>query len=320
MTERRRDPLTGQWRTFATDRQDRTFLPPAEDCPLCPTRPGGHPTEIPVEAFDVAVFDNRFPSLVPHPPVPAVPATPLYEVGPAVGACEVVVYSDRHDETFASLGVERIRLLVEVWAERYAELGSRPEVSYVFIFENKGVEIGVTISHPHGQIYAYPEIPPIPMLELATARDAGRCSVCAVVDAEVDDGQRLVADNASFVSFVPFAARFPYEVHVAARSHRPSLLDLDDGERHDLAALLHVVTRAYDRLWGFSLPYVMALHQAPTDGGDWAAPSHFHIEFTPVHRTASKLKYLAGSELAAGAFINDAAPEATAATLRAACS
>src|SRR5688500_10867652 len=154
MSERRRDPITGEWRTFATHRQDRTFLPPADSCPLCPGV-----LEVPWESFGVAVFDNRFPSLVASPPPPSVVGTGAYEVEPAVGATEVIVYSDDHSATLATLGAERVRLLIDVWADRYAALGGRDEVEYVFVFENRGEAVGVTLHHPHGQVYAYPEVP-----------------------------------------------------------------------------------------------------------------------------------------------------------------
>lgn len=318
--ERRRDPITGQWRTFASHRQDRTFLPAAGQCPLCPTKPGGPPTEIPEPAYDIVVFDNRFPSFVAHPPAPGVASTALYPVEPAAGAAEVVVYSDRHDLTMSDLGPDRITRLVDVWADRYAALGERDEVGYVFVFENKGVVIGVTLSHPHGQIYGYPEIPPLPRAELEAAKahmdTYSTCVMCDVVARERADGLRIIARNRTFLAYVPFAARFPYEIHVTAHRHAASILDLSDPERADLAGLIDVVVRAYDALFGFSLPYVMAMHQAPTDDGAWQAISHFHIEFTPVHRAADKLKYLAGSELAAGAFVTDLAPEHTAAELR----
>ncbi|HVL93314.1 MAG TPA: galactose-1-phosphate uridylyltransferase [Acidimicrobiales bacterium] len=322
MTERRRDPLTGDWRTFASHRQTRTFLPAGPDCPLCPTRPGGFETEIPAASYDVVVFDNRFPSFTTSPPPPSVTGSALYEVAPARGAAEVIVYSDRHDQTMADLGPERIARIVDVWADRYTELGRRPEVGYVFVFENRGAVIGVTLDHPHGQIYGYPDIPPLVRLELdaglAHFERHGTCVMCDIVACERMEGTRVVARNRSFLAFVPFAARFPYEVHVTAHRHAASLLDLGDGERQDLAELLDVVVRAYDALFGFPLPYVMAVHQAPTDDGQWQAVTHCHVEFTPIHRTADKLKYLAGSELAAGAFVNDTAPEATAAELRAA--
>ncbi len=324
MTERRYDPVTGEWRMFAGHRQDRTFLPPDAFCPLCPTREGQPPTEIALPAFDVVVFENRFPSLVRTPPAPAVPGSELYPVLPSCGANEVIVYSDDHQVSLGDMEVERIAKVIEVWADRYAALGSRAEVAYVFIFENKGVAVGVTLHHPHGQIYAYPEIPPRVRqeLEVATAHIAehGTCVYCDVVARERSDGVRVIAHNRSFLAFVPFAARFPYEIHVASLRHAPSLLDLSDPERLALAGVLRTVVRAYDRLFGFALPYVMSMHQAPTDDGEHQHISHFHVEFTPLHRTAEKLKYLAGSELGAGAFINDTAPEDTAARLRVAAS
>jgi UDPglucose--hexose-1-phosphate uridylyltransferase len=321
VTERRRDPVTGEWRTFATHRQGRTFLPPAERCPLCPTTDADAPTEVPWPSFDVAVFENRFPSLVADPPPPSLAGGGVYDVEPAVGATEVVVYADDHHASMATLPVERVRLVVDVWADRYAALGARDEVAYVFVFENRGETVGVTLHHPHGQIYAYPEIPPLADRELAAARAHieahGTCVLCDVVAQERSEGVRLVASNEAFIAYVPFAARFPYEVHIAAHRHVPSLLDLGDPERDALASLLSEVVNRYDGLFGFPLPYVMSMHQAPTDDGEWQSISHLHIELTPFHRTADKLKYLAGSELGAGAFLNDVAPEQAAASLRA---
>ena len=320
--ERRYDPVSGEWRMFATHRQDRTFLPPDDYCPLCPTRPGGPPTEIPVAAFAVAVFENRFPALMADPPAPSVSAAPPFAVAPSAGASEVVVYSDDHRAGLAELDPAHVALVVDVWADRYAELAGRDEVAYVFVFENRGVAVGVTLHHPHGQIYGYPDIPPRMRRELDVARaylaEHGTCVVCDVVARERAEGSRVVTENDGFVAFVPFAARFPYEVHVAARRHAPALPELADGERGELAQALQAVLRGYDALFDFPLPYVMAMHQAPTDGGDHAATSHLYVELTPLHRTADRLKYLAGSELGAGAFGNDTAPEATAAALRAA--
>lgn len=322
MSERRYDPTADEWVTFATHRQDRTYRPAVASCPLCPTRPGGPQTEIPRPAYDVVVFDNRYPSLSPDPPPPDVTGTDLLAVAPAYGRCEVVVYSDDHATTVADLPVARVRMLVDVWADRYRENGAAPGISYVMPFENKGEVIGVTLSHPHGQVYAYPEVPPRPARELRAARAyrqrTGRCVECDVVAAE-REGRRLVLAGRHTVAFVPFWARFPYEVHVMPVGHRPSLLDLDDAERDDLAEVLSALTRAYDALFGFSLPYVMALHARPTDtSADWDPISHLHVEFAPPHRSPDKLKYLAGSELAGGAFMTDVAPERAAAQLRAA--
>ena len=322
MTERRWDPTLGEWRTFATHRQTRTFLPAPDACPLCPTHDAAAPTEIPGTGFSLAVFDNRFPSLTAHPPEPTVQGSRLHPVEPTLGATEVIVYTDRHDLSLADLDVEHLARLVDVWADRYAVLGARPEVGYVFVFENKGEAVGVTLDHPHGQIYGYPDIPPRPRQELMTARrhraEHGTCVWCDVVASERADGVRIVASSGSWVAYVPFAARFPYEVHVVMNRHAPSLLDLSDPERFTLAELLKTVLTAYDALFGFSLPYVMSMHQAPTDADGWLDVSHLHLELTPLHRTADRLKYLAGSELGAGAFVNDTVPEQTAAALRAA--
>lgn len=320
MNERRLDPVIRQWTTFSSARQDRTFLPASEHCPLCPTRAGLPSTEVPRDAYDVVVFDNRFPALMADPPPSSEGGGGLLAVEPARGATEVVLYSDDHTLTLADMGAPRIRRLVEVWAHRYDALGSREEVAYVLVFENKGEAMGVTLHHPHGQIYGFPEIPPRPLLELTTGLahlDAhGTCVHCDVVARERADGVRVVDENESFLAYVPFAARYPYEVHVVARRHAPSLLDLTDPERAALAEMLASVLRAYDGLFGFSLPYVMVLHQAPTDDGRWEAVSHFHVEFYPPHRTATKLKYLAGSELGGGAFLNDVFPEDAAERLR----
>lgn len=322
MTERRRDPLTGEWRIFADHRQERTFLPPDEQCPLCPTRSGGPETEVPEAAYDIVVFDNRFPSMTHAPPAPSVADSPLCRVEPAFGACEVVVYTDRHTASLADLSDEQLTRIVDVWADRYAELRSRAEVAYVFVFENRGEAAGVTLNHPHGQVYGYPEVPPVARAELETAiayrADHGTCVVCDIVEHEAADGSRLVSGDEAVVAYVPFAARFPYEVHVSMREHLPSLLDVDDDGRRALAQALGLVVRAYDALFDFPLSYVMSVHQEPTDGGDWRAVSHLHVEFAPFHRTAEKLKYLAGSELGAGVFLNDTNPEETAARLRAA--
>jgi len=324
VTERRRDPVTGEWRMFAGHRQDRTFLPPAEGCPLCPTRPGQAPTEIPRARFDVAVFENRFPALLRSPPEPGVRGSALFQVGRSVGASEVVVYSDDHLAGLADMSVKRISRIIEVWTDRYTELGSRREVAYVFVFENRGVAVGVTLDHPHAQIYGYPDVPPRVRQKLDVAAaymaDNNACVHCDVITQEGSDGSRVIARNGDFVAFVPFAARFPFEVQLVGLRHTPDLAALTAPERLSLAGILRAVLRGYDRLFGFALPYVMAMHQAPTDGGAHRDISHLHLELTPLHRSAERLKYIAGSELGAGAFVNDTAPEDTARHLRQAVS
>ena len=318
--------LRGEQVVYAIDRQQRTFLPPAEHCPLCPTRPGGEPTEIPFPAFEIAVFENMFPAFrAPQ------------------GAAEVVVYTDSHSGSFGTLTRERAQALMWVWRHRYAELGGRADVAYVLIFENRGVEVGVTLHHPHGQIYAYPFLPPVAALELAADARLGGCAPCELLARELHDGRRVVYENEQVVVYVPYAARWAYEAHVLVRAHRASLLDCEPEELDALADALQRLVRGYDALFDRPFPYVMAVHQAPTgggttgdgaDGGDThgggttgdgggetprgARGGHVHVEFYPPLRTAEKLKYLAGSEQGAGTFISDTLPEESAPALRAA--
>jgi UDPglucose--hexose-1-phosphate uridylyltransferase len=319
VSELRWHPLLGEWVATATHRQGRTFLPPKDFCPLCPTKPGGFPTEVPEETFDIVVFENRFPTLRPDPPAPAVEGTDLYPVRPAAGHCEVVVYTPRHDSSLAAEPVEQIYKLVRVWTDRFAELGAEPSDHYVFIFENKGEANGVTLHHPHGQIYSYPFVPPRVERELAQSRahieQTGRCLVCDIAGEERADGRRVVADNDSFVAVIPFFARYPYEVNVYSARHLQALTDMTDAERRDFASILKAVISAYDRLFDMPFPYMMVLHQRPTDGGSYDY-YHFHVEFYPPLRTRAKLKYLAGSEAGAGVYINDTLAEEKAAELR----
>ena len=298
MSEERFNELRGEQVAYAIHRQDRTFLPDRAHCPLDPTKPGGPETEIPRPSFEIAVFDNRFPAFTaPH------------------GAAEVVVYTDDHDASFGSLDHARAEALMWVWRHRYLELGARPDVDYVFIFENRGVEVGVTLHHPHGQIYGYPFLPPVPALELAADQRLGGCAPCALLASELDDGSRVLHENEALVAYVPYAARWAYEVHLVMRQHRPSLLDCSPEELSLLAEALQSVIRGFDALFERPFPYVMAVHQAPTSTAH-AGQGHLHIEFYPPLRTAEKLKYLAGSEQGAGTFISDVLPEESAAELR----
>ncbi|MDX2065267.1 MAG: galactose-1-phosphate uridylyltransferase [Fimbriimonadaceae bacterium] len=316
MSELRYHPYLDQWVITATHRQDRTFLPPADYNPLAPTLPGGFPTEVPFPEYDIVVFENKFPSLSPNPPAPAVAGTALCPVRSASGVCEVVCYSQLLDSTFATLPFSQIRKLARVWRERFVDLAAREDVKYVYIFENKGREIGVTLFHPHGQIYAYPFIPPTAQVEVQQESQHwaqhGTPLMAAVL---AESSGQIVAENDTACAFVPFFARYPYEVYVTPKVHRPDLGTLSDAELDDFAEMMHVVTQKYDALFGFSMPYIMAMHQRPAKSdlpGAW-----LHAEFYPPYRTAQKLKYLAGSEAGAGAFINDTLAEVTAETLRA---
>lgn len=313
MSELRKNPFSGDWVVTATHRQDRTFFPTDDFCPLCPTKAGRTRTEIPFDRYEIAVFENKFPSFATPPP-DGMAGDQFFEALPASGVCEVVCYSQDHASTFADLGVERVRQLCRVWQDRYVDLIGREGVEYVFIFENKGREIGVTLSHPHGQIYGYPFIPPVQAARLAAERkhmlDTGTALAEAWLDAELADGRRIVFRECGFVAVVPFFARYPYEVHIVPEE---SLTDLSQFCRVDLDRLAHALDRiakTYDKLFGFSLPYMVGFHQHPDPA------TRFVAQFTPPHRTADKLKYLAGSEAHCGVFIVDALPEVSAAALR----
>jgi UDPglucose--hexose-1-phosphate uridylyltransferase len=298
MSELRFEELRGEEVAYAIHRQDRTFLPSREHCPLDATKPGGPETEIPFPAFEIAVFDNRFPAF----------EAPL-------GAAEVVVYTDDHDGSFGTLAAERAEALMWAWRHRYIELGAREDVDYVYIFENRGVEVGVTLHHPHGQIYGYPFVPPVAQRELAADQRLGGCAPCALLARELRDPQRILFENDSVVVYVPYAARWAYEAHAVMREHRPSLRDCKPEELRLLSVALQTLVRGYDALFERPFPYVMAVHQAPTDAAH-AEQGHLHVEFYPPLRTAEKLKYLAGSEQGAGTFISDTLPEESAAKLR----
>jgi UDPglucose--hexose-1-phosphate uridylyltransferase len=321
MSELRRHPFLNTWVITATHRQDRTFLPPDDYCPLDPTKPGAIPTEIPFPKYDIVVFENKFPSLRPVPFLPDVVGTTTMPVRPSSGVCEVVCYTQSHTGSFAEMPLSQIRKLTRVWKDRYQVLGERPEVEYVFVFENKGKEIGVTLTHPHGQIYAYPFIPPTLAMELASEKahlegtghnlfDDWLCEE-GVLSGQ---GEREVCRNERFVALIPFFARYPYEVHIVPFAHLGSFSEMTPDDLDALARILLDITQRYDRLFGFSMPYIMAIHQRPTvDGYDF---NRFHVEFYPPYRTEKKLKYLAGSEAGAGAFINDTLPEETAKKMR----
>jgi UDPglucose--hexose-1-phosphate uridylyltransferase len=317
-SELRWNPLLSEWLVTAAHRQNRTFLPAVENCPFCPATPA-FIGEVPRDNYDVVVLENRFPSLQPNPGAPGVASSDLYPVEPSRGVCEVMLYSPEHTLTLAEASVEQILKIILVWTSRWIELKKLPFVQYVFVFENKGEAVGVTLHHPHGQIYAYPFVPPKIATELESSRQyqrkTGRCLICSIAERERDEN-RIVTENESFAAYVPFFARWPYEVHIVSRRHCQALDDFTVREQRDLAELMKAVLSAYDGLFGFSFPYMMVLHQKPTGPEDYGY-YHFHIEFYPPLRTAARLKYLAGSETGAGMFINDTLPESKAAELRA---
>ena len=312
-------PLRGEWVAYATHRQQRTFLPPAAFNPLAPTTDPSAPTELPAGDYDVAVFENRFPTFSRDPG--AVPAETGTDTASAGGRAEVVVFTQDAAASLGSLPLDHVQLIVEVWKDRFEALASQPDVEYVMPFENRGVEVGVTLHHPHGQIYAYPFVPPIPARELERQQaflDAhGRGLLETIVAEERRDGARMVIDRDGVVAFMPPFARYAYEVWIAPIDPLPSLAALDAGGCRAVARAVKSVLTIFDAMWdGSPFPYVMVFHQAPTDGRPHPE-AHLHIEFYPAYRMPARLKYLAGSELGAGTFTADTLPEEKAAELRA---
>lgn len=310
-------PLRGEWVAYASHRQNRTFMPPPNFNPLAPSADPANPTELPEGNYQVAVFDNRFPAMSPtaHDAPEHLIATL-----PAHGRCEVVVFTQDAQASLSGLALDHIELLLQVWAQRTAELAREADIAYVLPFENHGVEVGVTLHHPHGQIYAYPFVPPVPQRMLAQEqahfKTSGEALLPALIAAELARGDRIIYRGEHALAFVPAWARYPYEVWVAPIAPVADFTALNDAQRADLARALKVTLLKYDGLWQRPFPYLMAWYQAPSDGA--AHPEcHLHAEFYPPYRTRERLKYLAGTELAAGLFANDALPEEKARELQA---
>ncbi len=334
-SQARWDRLLGEWVVVASHRQDRTFQPADDQCPLCPSAPG-RCTEIPAPEYDVVVFENRFPALgsadavngdsrhEPGPrsasPGPGSPAAagPVLAGRPAGGRCEVVCFSQRHDASFADLSSREAAIVMAAWADRSAELARMPGVEQVYCFENRGADIGATLSHPHGQIYAYPYITPRTDRMLRSSftylRATGRNLFDDVLQAEAAVSSRIVLRGAHWMAFVPFAARWPYEVHLYPLDRVPDLPALSSAARAEFCDLYLDLLRRFDRLFDRPAPYISAWHQAPAHSGrdDFA----LHLELFTIRRAPGKRKSLAGSESGMGAFANDISPETAAEQLR----
>ncbi|MFI8084302.1 galactose-1-phosphate uridylyltransferase [Kitasatospora sp. NPDC086009] len=324
-SEIRRDAVTGAWVTVAAHRQARTYQPPADECPLCPSRDGRF-SEIPDADYQVAVFENRFPSLAADSPAPeGVAGDPLRTALAGTGRCEVVCFTSDHQSSFAALDEAHARLVLDAWTDRTAELSALPGVEQVYCFENRGAEIGVTLAHPHGQIYAFPFATPrtARMVEQAAKHRAttGRNLFEDLLDAERGDPRRTVLTGRHWTAFVPFAARWPYEVHLYPNCRVGDLTQLTEAERAEFPGVYLELLRRFDRLFtapgadgpAAPTPYISAWHQAPATNG---AELALHLELFTIRRTADKLKYLAGVESGMDAFVNDVSPETAAERLR----
>ncbi|WP_329132711.1 galactose-1-phosphate uridylyltransferase [Streptomyces sp. NBC_01476] len=301
----REDRLLGDAVAIASHRQGRTYHPPADECPLDPSR-DGRLTEIPASDYEVVVFENRFPSLTG-----------------GKGRCEVVCFTSDHDASFADLTPARARLVLDAWTDRTQDLSQLPGVVQVYPFENRGEEIGVTLGHPHGQIYGYPFVTPRTALMLRSLaehreRTGGRNLFDDVLADEIADGRRIVLTGEHWTAFTPYAAHWPYEVHLYPNRRVPDLLGLDEDARAEFPHIYLELLRRFDRIFGDDqppTPYISGWHQAPftaPDRRDFA----LHLELFTIRRTSGKLKFLAGSESGMSAFVNDVPPESAAMRLR----
>jgi len=317
VAEMRLDSLTGEWISIAAARNNRAFLPPANQCPLCPTSAGNH-SEIP-DNFDVAVFENKSPSFGPDL-LPAddekysvVPNLRLGSKRASIGRCEVVVFSPEHLGSLSQMPVSRIRTVIEAWADRTDELMKLPGVRQVFPFENRGEAIGVTLHHPHGQIYAYPYVTPRTKKLLDSIKAYGPKLFEETLAFEKASSRLLIAGE-HFTAYVPFAGRWPIEIHLLPNRHVQNLHQLTTEERDELASIYSKLLGALDNIYETPTPYISAWHQAPKipEGEN----VRLQLQITSPRRAADKLKYLAGSESAMGAFIADFPPEVTAELIR----
>lgn len=315
MRQLRFNPLLGTYTMVAANRQERPHLP-KDFCPFCPGS-----GKVPAD-YDVLVYDNDFPALSLNSEEKS-PDSVFYESQPAYGKCEVILYASEHNSSLSQLSIERIKKVVDVWAQRTEELSKDEKIKYVFPFENKGEEVGVTIHHPHGQLYAYPFVPLKIKTELENCRkyfmETGSCFFFDMNEAEKHETKRMVFDNESFAAYIPFFSDYPYGVFIVTKTGKSNLAEMNNKEKSDLAEALKKITSAFDRLFNKPFPYMMCIHQSPVNSPEYGAVSsyfHFHIEFYPPLREANKIKWYASSEMGAWAAANTLAVEDCAEILR----
>lgn len=310
----RQDPLTGEWISIATARQNRVLMPPTELDPLAP-QSEGNPSEVP-STYDVAVFENRSPSFGPGAETALAEdlgGIGLERTAPALGRCEVICFSPEHEGSFGSVSRSRARTVIEAWADRTAALSALPPVAQVFPFENRGKAIGVTLGHPHGQIYGYPYVTPRTRRVIDAVDQYGPSLFADVLECERDSPRLLLAGE-HWTAFVPFAARWPLEMHLLPHRHVADLSETDEEERDELAVLYLRLLRGLDAMYDTPTPYIAAWHQAPVRSHRDTV--RLSLQVTSPRRGADRLKYTAGSEAAMGAWIGDVLPEAQAEQLR----
>jgi len=313
MAELRWHPLIKDWVMIASHRQNRPQMP-KDWCPFCPGS-----GKVP-DNFDVYKYDNDFPALSQTPPLPDDVATEFFKTAEAYGKCEVILYSPEHTITLPELPEAHVRKLVDLWTDRFIDLSRDPKIKYIFIFENRGEVVGVTMPHPHGQIYGYPFIPKKIELELNSCKEyfknKNRCLICDMIEEEKKFKQRVIFENEDFIVFLPFFTEYPYGMYIGSKSHKLNLAQLNEREKNNLAKAIRETAGTLDSLFDYNFPYMMCMHQEPVNSGNFIDYYHFHIEFFPPMRSAEKQKFNASSETGAWAHCNPTCPEIIAEDLR----
>ncbi len=312
MYELRWNPVLKWWVMVSSERQNRP-LTPDDYCPFCPSL-----GKI-LDNYEVLSYENDWPILSPTPPEVEPLDSPIFRNAKSYGKCEVILYSPEHDSSLGELSLENIEKLIDLWVDKYLEFGNKDFIDYVFIFENRGEEVGVTIIHPHGQIYGFPFIPKKIEIELSSCKEyyekEKKNLYIEILQEELKMGERVVDENDSFVTFVPYFADYPYQVFIIPRKHRLSIDELKEKEKKDLGKSLKRIISTYDNLFERDFPYMMCFHQKPTDGKDYRY-YQFHIEFYPPLRNEKTQKFNASSETGSWTHGNPTSPEEKAKELR----
>lgn len=315
MAELRWHPLIKDWVMIASNRQNRPQMP-KNDCPFCPGS-GKVPDD-----YEVFMYPNDFPALSQDPPKPDDVATDFFKTAESYGKCEVVLYSPDHTKPIRELTDEHMNKLVDLWVERFNAMKADEKIKYIFIFENRGEVVGVTMPHPHGQIYGYSFMPKKLCLELESAKEhkeqTGKCLYCDLLENEVKEGKRVIFENEHFTVFLPFFCEYPYGVYIMSKAHKGDITEFNAEERFALGQAIRRTSGMLDSLFDTNFPYMMCMHNAPVNSGDTSEYFHFHIEFFPPMRSDVKQKFNASSETGAWAHCNPTAPEEKAEELRAA--
>jgi len=313
LAELRWHPLIKDWVIIASHRQGRPQMP-KDWCPFCPGS-----GKVP-DNYEVYKYDNDFPALSQNPSTPDDVELGVYKTAEAYGKCEVILYSPSHTITIPEISDNHVKKLVDLWTDRFDNISNDEKIKYIFIFENRGEAVGVTMPHPHGQIYGYSKIPKKIELELESCNEhyenTGKCLICEMNDTERDFNKRVIFENDHFIVYLPFFTEYPYGVYIVSKRHAATMLEFTEKERMALAVTLKTTVGTLDGLFNIKFPYMMCMHQAPVNSGDYSKQYHFHIEFFPPLRSADKIKFNASSETGVWAHCNTTAPEDKAEELR----